>query len=189
MYPSVAPETRGIVMDESRVLLWDSLCEHASIHRLKKTTLVRALCGRCGGLLSLGCVGHPQRSLLTSLFPSSGHSSKKPTREWEPLSEPKVMPACLPAPSASPLLGPGGGHLQSTRRASSTRRMCLRPELLCLAPRGLWVYSEGASRGLVPWRVMHVGWAVCGAWRSTRNALWAHPGLQKAAYHAPRQWH
>lgn len=65
-------------------------------------------CVRCWGLLSLGCVASPG-SRLTSLFPSSGNSSKKPTREWEPLSEPKVMPVCLPVPSPPLRWGLGAG--------------------------------------------------------------------------------
>ncbi|XP_006530299.1 calcium/calmodulin-dependent protein kinase kinase 2 isoform X8 [Mus musculus] len=48
--------------------------------------------------------------------------TKKPTREWEPLSEPKVN-ACLPACAiASPPLGPGGGQLQSKHVGISSRQ-------------------------------------------------------------------
>ncbi|XP_038201016.1 calcium/calmodulin-dependent protein kinase kinase 2 isoform X1 [Arvicola amphibius] len=35
--------------------------------------------------------------------------TKKPTREWEPLSEPKVMPVCLPVPSPPLRWGLGAG--------------------------------------------------------------------------------
>jgi hypothetical protein len=83
--------------------------------------------------LSTGCLedarvcclafwGTSPGSLLMSPFPPSGNSSKKPTREWEPLSEPKVN-ACLPACAiASPPLGPGGGQLQSKHVGISSRQ-------------------------------------------------------------------
>lgn len=147
------------------ISLWDFLCEHMSIHLLKKNTLVQALAD--AGVYCLWGVGASSASPLTSLFPSSGNSSKKPTREWEPLSEPKVMPVCLPVPS--PPLCWGLGRASAEHEGISARQMCLQPELLCLAHRGLLGLQRGASRGLGP-VVCHACGLGCGAWRSTRNA-------------------
>lgn len=48
------------------VSFWAFLCEHVSIHPLKKTVLVQALCGKCRGLLPLGFGGIPR---VSSHFP------------------------------------------------------------------------------------------------------------------------
>lgn len=105
-------------------------------------------------------------SLLTSLFPPSGNSSKKTTREWEPLSEPKVTPACL----CEALRGPGAGQCRAP--GVSTRQMFLPARLLCLS--SLRASRPGGNtrglEGLGPDGGSCMWAGAAGAWRPTRNA-------------------
>lgn len=95
----------------------------------------------------------------------SGDSSKKPTREWEPLSEPKVTPACL---RSSLCRGLGAGA--AAEHGASPPRRTLFPAV----PRstlGLWTQDEkeGHPGAWTQQWAVHVNWAV-GAWRCTPTA-------------------
>lgn len=95
----------------------------------------------------------------------SGDSSKKPTREWEPLSEPKVTPACL---RSSLCRGLGAGA--AAEHGASPPRRTLFPAV----PRstlGLWTQDEkeGYPGAWTQQWAVHVSWAV-GAWRCTLMA-------------------
>lgn len=95
----------------------------------------------------------------------SGDSSKKPTREWDPLSEPKVTPACL---RSSLCRGPGAGA--AAEHGASPPRRTFFPAV----PRstlGLWTQDEkeGHPGAWTQQWAVHVSWAV-GAWRCTPTA-------------------
>lgn len=83
----------------------------------------------------------------------SGDSSKKPTREWEPLSESKVKPACLRS-SLCRGLGAGAAAEHGHPHPGGQRTG------LPAAPRltlGLWTEKQG-TRGLDPTAGVHVSW-------------------------------
>lgn len=68
------------------------------------------------------------------------------------MSEPKVMPVCLPVPS--PPLRWGLGRASAEHAGISFSLSCC-----AWLTEGLWVYNEGHPGAWVPWCVMHVGWA------------------------------
>lgn len=102
--------------------------------------------------------GHPVDPSCPFSLPfylSSGNSSKKPTREWEPLSEPKVKPACL---HSSLCRGPGRGSRRA--RASPPAGLascCARARLGPLGPGWKRRHPGAWAR----WRAVHVSWG-CG---------------------------
>ena len=109
------------------------------------TTLATALWSWCSGSECLWGLGdwHAMGAKCPFSLPfslPSGDSSKKPTRECEPLSEPKVTPACLCLRLCRGL----GAGAAAEHGASAPRRTFL-------PARGLRTQEEnGASRGLDP---------------------------------------
>lgn len=117
-----------------------------------------------------------QASLLTSLFPPSGDSSKKPTRECESLSELKVTLACLCRSLCWGLRGGGWaaaehGGIPTQADAPSSLSCCGRAHHGPPDP----VLERGASGAWTRWWVMHVGWG-CGCMALQLECLRMHPG-------------
>lgn len=113
--------------------------------------------------LSVSGVGdrHPMDPMCPFSLPfslPSGHSSKKPTRECEPLSEPKVTPACLHSLCWGLGAGAAAEHGASPPRRRFLPACAAVPRLL-----GLWTQgeNEGHLGAWTQWRVVHVGWG-CG---------------------------
>lgn len=129
-HPEVPPSSEDLLfhwvvaLSGSRNIGWFHsgafLCEHTCPFTSKRPPRRGSL--EDARVCCLAFWGTSPGPLLMSLFPPSGNSSKKPTREWEPLSEAKVN-ACLPACAiTSPPLGSGGGQLQSKHVGISSRQ-------------------------------------------------------------------